>query len=520
MPLFWLGLSVIGGVLMAARTSLPTLFWVGLLLCALLSTALEYCFCSRNRHPLLSIKLVGVACGLLLVAFAAGGWRFQAVLPIWTESELNHHHPPGETVVLGRVISYPRRSQQGLSAKVKVSQLAYERKTFPVDGLLELWLPSSFHLAYGDQVRLTGELKPVQEEGESPLDSRAAIQGVASLMKYPQVKTIARGQGSLLLAAIYSLREKAQRLIYRLMPFPESALLTGILLGIDWNIPTFLLDAYRAAGIVHIIAISGFNIAIIANLITRLFRKVLPLYWDGILAVAAICLYTLLVGAEPAVTRAAIMGVTAIPAWYIGRRVIGINTLTVTASIMLLFNPLLLWDISFQLSFLATLGLMTLVDPLVARIRHFLEKHASERTTITLIPVITLVIATLAAQFAVSPVILRLQPTVQLLALPANFIILPLQPLLMGFGGLSVIIGFIVPELGGLFARIAWLLAALCNRVAVFFSLHPFAEFPLPVESAVMMQAVVLLVLGYASIHQIHGLHNPSLETFNSPGSG
>ena len=109
------------------------------------------------------------------------------------------------------------------------------------------------------------------------------------------------------------------------MPYPENALLSGILLGIDWNMPDLLTEAYRATNTLHIIVISGFNIAVIAGLVTRLFRRILPAYWDSAFAAAAIVIYTIMVGADPAVTRAAAMGIIAIPAYYIGRRAIGIR---------------------------------------------------------------------------------------------------------------------------------------------------------------------------------------------------
>ena len=131
------------------------------------------------------------------------------------------------------------------------------------------------------------------------------------------------------------------------------------------NIPGYLEDAYRTTGTVHIIAISGFNIALITGLVIRLFRRIFKPVWAGILAISAILFYTLLVGAEPSVVRAAIMGSLSIPAYYIGRRIIGINSLTFAAAVMLLLNPLLLWDLGFQLSYLATLGLMVLADPVL-----------------------------------------------------------------------------------------------------------------------------------------------------------
>ncbi len=126
-----------------------------------------------------------------------------------------------------------------------------------------------------------------------------------------------------------------------ILPQPQAALLSGNRLGLDQDLPDDLVLAFQETGTAHIIAISGFNIAIISAFFFWLFLySGYPL--EGLfLSVMAIFLYALLVGAEPAVMRAAIMGTMAILGTQIGRLGSGLNTLVFTAAVMCFFNPFL-----------------------------------------------------------------------------------------------------------------------------------------------------------------------------------
>lgn len=509
MPLFWLGLCFTAGILAGVWLHLPEHIWLVLLAMSALFTLAEFFHFRSKNHPLLHRKLFQVSFGLLAFAFLLGAWRFQCALPDPLSSEISHQARSGNANAQGIVVSDPQATAQSVTAVVQLKRITIGQKTYPIHDKLHLRMPSGFHLEYGDALRMQGKLNPVLQAGQSPTRSYLATQGITWRIDYPEVKIVADDQGSSIYQWIYALRAKAQRNLYNWMPFPESALLSGILLGIDWNIPDFLRKSYRATGTLHIIAISGYNIALLTNLVSRFFRRIIPSYWNAFLAGIVIAFYTILVGADPAVTRAAVMGLLALPAYWIGRRVIGINLLTIAAACMLMGNPLLLWNISFQLSFLATLGLMTLADPLASGMQTTFSKFASEKTVDFYNPLLLLVTSTLAAQFAVSPVVLQLDPALQLFSLPANLIILSLQPLLMALGGLTLLVGLILPPAGALLARLAWLLAALSNRVAVRMSLYPAAEVCMPDWAWIPAGVLVFALISWMSIRQIMNLGGP-----------
>ena len=455
MPLLWLGLYIIAGVFVSAYVQAAWYFWAIPFFSGLLISIPEYLFSKNLQHPLLSKKLFRVPFSLLLAAFALGGWRLHSALPDSTPDDLAFYQPVKNAVVTGTVISFPELASASSSAIIKAETLSIQGQQRPVNGKLELRLPGGFHLAYGDRLRMAGSLKSTLSKDDPFYTSYLARRGILTRMAYPQIETLGQGFGNPLMVFIYRMRDEAFSFIENQMPFEESSLLSGILLGIDWHIPRYLEDAYRVTGTVHIIAISGFNIALITGLIIRLFRRIFTPVWAGILAILAVLFYTLMVGAEPSVVRAAIMGSLSIPAYYIGRRIIGLYSLTLAAAVMVLFNPLLLWDIGFQLSFLATLGLMVLADPVVKWFQKLLENRFSVMTSQAAEPAVVLIISTLCAQFAVSPVLLEFHPVLQLYSLPANLIILPLQPPLMVLGGAAVLAYFIFPPFGALLARLA-----------------------------------------------------------------
>ena len=129
-------------------------------------------------------------------------------------------------------------------------------------------------------------------------------------------------------------------------------------------------------------------------------------------------------------------------------------------------------------------------------------------------PLIVLISSTLAAQLAVSPVLLEMDPSVQLYSLLANLIILPIQPLIMGTGGLGLIFCLIVPAVGNIFGQFTWLLASLSNRLAVYFALLPESELAVPGNLYFISWIMVAILIAAATAMQLSG-YNRSGRAMN-----
>jgi competence protein ComEC len=184
-----------------------------------------------------------------------------------------------------------------------------------------------------------------------------------------QVTFIAERRGNRLWQALYDFKARALNILTQIFPEPHASLLQGILLGVESGIPKNLEDSFSATGTSHIVAISGFNISILAGIFAAFGKRLFGARRGAVVAILGIAAYTLLVGAGASVVRAAIMGGLALVAQRIGRRALGLNTLAAAVIVMTLINPLAIWDVGFQLSAAATLGLVLYAEPFEAAFR-------------------------------------------------------------------------------------------------------------------------------------------------------
>ncbi|MBI4770772.1 MAG: ComEC/Rec2 family competence protein, partial [Chloroflexi bacterium] len=302
-----------------------------------------------------------------------------------------------------------------------------------------------------------------------------AREGIHAYMPSAEATLLPFRGGNPLVAAIYVLKERSLAVIYRIFPDPEASLLAGILLGVDTGLPADLQQAFKDTGTAHIIAISGFNITIIAGLFVALFSRLLGPRRGALAAVVGIALYTLLVGADAAVVRAALMGGLALFARQIGRRQDGLNTLTFVAALMAAVNPHMPWDVGFQLSFAATLGLILYAQPLQEWVTQRLSRipYLAPRASHVAQPLSEYFLFTLAAQLTTLPIMAYQFGRISLVSLIANPFILPAQPAVMLLGGLALLLGLLYLPLGQLAAWLAWPFVVYTNRAVELFARFP-----------------------------------------------
>ena len=485
MPLLWLSLAFLTGLALAKdQPAFPAAFWAGLCAAGLLLAWLE---ARLIRIPLLLRwrRFARLPFTLLLAALALGGLRLVLALPSFTPGDLAYSNDRGELTLRAGIASLPEERAAGMRMRVAVTALVNaDGSLSPMKGLALVTLPASEPWHYGDCLEIRARPVTPPEGGSFSYREYLARQGVHSQLAAPDAVRIGRGCGSTLLSGIYTLKQRSAALLEALYPQPEAALLNGILLGDDSGLPESAQQAFRDTGTAHIVAISGFNIAILAGLIVALLGRLLPRGQAALAAVLLIGAYTLLVGGSPPVVRAAIMGAVGLFGGLIGRRQAGANSLTFTAALMCLFNPWLPWDPSFQLSFMATLGLVLYAEPLQHWLTGWLERRlpahpgasgpdrASKARRIAA-PLAEYVLFTLAAQITTLPVIAYHFGRLSFSALLANPLALPPQPALMVLGGLSLLGGLLWQPLGQLLAWLAWPLAAYTLRITALLAELP-----------------------------------------------
>ena len=225
---------------------------------------------------------------------------------------------------------------------------------------------------------------------------------------------------------IFIVKNKFQNAINLSVSEPNAAFINGILLGTRQNIPDDLKDAFSKTGTTHILAISGYNIMIISEAILLglvwFFRRRIA-FW---ISVVVIILFVILTGASASVVRAAVMGLLLSFAHGYGRLYDQKNSIILAGAVMIYHNPLtLVFDIGFQLSFAAVLGLIYLYPWLESR-SYKISKLGGMKE---------LILMTLSAQIAVAPLLIYYFGNFSLISLPANILILPFIPaaMLAGF---------------------------------------------------------------------------------------
>ncbi len=388
--LLWVSLSFLAGIVAAPQLRLSLAVWAMMALVPALLLILQPRFwpaavAQRDEmaaaparrfafigRPLSTMALL-LAC---LLAFAAGAARYQLSLPPSDIRQVNWFNDRKyEVLITGTLVDPPDDRDTYSNLRVRAESLDTGKRQFQVGGLLLARVAPNGDYQYGQKVRLRGLLQtPPVMEGFSYQDYLAE-QGVYSYMPNAEVTVLPGNAGSPLVAAAYALKAKMLDNVYRIFVDPEASLLAGILLGVDSGLTRPLQEAFQDTGTAHIIAISGFNIAIIAGIFVFLFGRLFGPHRGAIVAVLGIFFYTFLVGASPSVLRAAIMGGLGLLAVQLGRRQVGLNTLAFVAVIMAAFNPRYLWDVGFQLSFFATLGLILYGAPLQSATTRFLERY-------------------------------------------------------------------------------------------------------------------------------------------------
>ena len=490
MPLFWVSLAFLCGILLAGKLSIQTLGW-GVLAAVAFVITIPPIFRKitgrvqlqpRGFGEMLPIPSLALY-PLMVVFLSLGAIRFQINQPKITPDFVSYYNDLGTITTIEGVVTEPpdvRETYNNLRVNAEGIQQAGQSQLIPVRGVLLVRLPREVTYNYGDRIQLQGKLQTPPENEDFSYRDYLANHGIYSYLPYPATQLIETGQGNPITAGLYAFRQKAEDEVYSLFPDPEASLLSGILLGVETGISTKLQEAFRITGTSHIIVISGFNITIIAGFFTFIFSRLLGRYKGAIVAAVGIILYTLLVGANAAVVRAAILGMLTLLGHLVGRRQAGLNSLTFVAGIMAAKTPTVLWDVSFQLSFAATLGIMLYAEPMTEWfVRTAARYIPQERAEKLAGPVGEYFLLTLAAQLTTLPLMIYYFERLSLTALIANPLILPAQPALMVLGGLSVLTGLVIHPLGQLFAWAAWPFTAFTIRMVEWLATIPHGSIAL-----------------------------------------
>ncbi len=378
-------------------------------------------------------------------------------------------------VIQGVVAEEPEQREKSLLFVLNVSSFSVGTEKYNWDGRVRVTADRYETISYGDTLSLVGSFQvpeSFQTAGGRNFDYKTflAKENISYVVAFSKITHGEEGGGNIIKKYLFSLKRYFLEKMHRVMPEPESSLLGGLLLGVRESIPNNVLTAMQSAGVIHIVVLSGYNITLVAEAIMRLLGF-LTLNVRLLLGGIAIFLFAVMTGGSASVIRASVMAVLVLVARATQRTYAIVRALIAAAVLMVLWSPnILLYDLSFQLSFLATLGLITL-SPYLTSYFSFLPEKGGFRDYAA---------STVGTQIAVLPLLLYAIGTLSFLSLPANLLMLPFIPLAMFFGFVATLLMSIHFYLALPFAFMAYLFLKYEIWVSVFIGSLPFASISVP----------------------------------------
>lgn len=418
----------IGGVLIRSLLLVPNNFLI-LVLCASVLFVLVSFVGKRHRDIflLLSIFSISIFLGVL---------RFSSYEEKNLDKSLDKYI--GKQVeIVGVVSDEPDRREKNQKLLVSITEI--DGLDIHSDVLVTTDLYPEF--SYGDEVSVSGKLdvpKNFATDQGKIFDyvSYLGKDNIFYLIQRGSVEFLSHDIRPRIQEQLFNFKNRIVDNISDVIPEPESTFMSGITLGARSGLPASLRDDFVTTGTIHIVALSGYNISVVANGIQKFCALFLGRFTALGLGGVSIIIFVLMTGAQSTAVRAGIMAILVVLARSTGRTYDISRALALAGFLMIFINPkVLVFDISFQLSFLATLGIVYLTP--------ITEKWLSFMRSKKLSFLKEIISTTLAAQITVLPFIVYTMGNLSLISFPINILILPFIPIAMYLGFVVGFLGFI-----------------------------------------------------------------------------
>ena len=397
---------------------------------------------------------------VLLLFFLFGVFRFETE---FSKIEKEKNLILGEREILGVLVLPPTKKEKFQDLVLKVKEIDGKKVDF--SGKVLIKAPKYQDFEFGDELIVFGKFTEPKEIEGFNYKNYLLKDKILAISFFPKVKKTGKNSGSFLFKFLFSLREKLDSSIKNLFFPPHSGLVGALLFGEEREIPKATLEKLNKTNVRHITAVSGMNVTLISILILNFllalgFSRKHSLYLTSLF----LFFYLVMINFPSSAVRAAIMGVLVLMAQYFGRLSSVQRTVFFAMLIMLALNPFLLkYDLGFQLSFLATLGLAYLY-PIFLQIFKDAPSTLSFRQSLC---------ATLAAQIFVFPLLVFNFGNFSPIFLFPNVLILPILPLATILAFLSSFLFLFLPSLGKFLS-----FSVLFFSKYILFVVEIFSKFP------------------------------------------
>ena len=411
----------------------------------------------------------GLIVSLALLASAAGVLRMEAA--IVRPDALLVTALGNEIVLEGRVFNEPDQREASVRVPIRLENGA---------GVLVV-APAHTNVQYGDRIRAVGVLR-LPESFETGIGrafnypAYLAKDGIQYELAFANVEVRGGGSANPIKALAIAMKRLFLEGLGRALPEPQAGLAGGITAGDKRGLGNQLANVFQTVGLTHIIVLSGYNIMIVVSGLGFLLLKLkAPRALKVVFGVVLAILFALITGLASASVRAAAMSSIALIGQYSGRLYLASRALALVALSMVAWNPYVLaFDPGFQLSVIATAGLIALTPRLAPRLTWVTTKLNLREIFAT----------TLAAQIAVLPLLLYQTGQFPLYALPVNLLVLLAVPFAMLFSAIASLGGMLLGPLAVIIALPALALLSYIVEVGELFASLPYASLSLPAFSA------------------------------------
>jgi competence protein ComEC len=491
-PMIWVAISLASGIVAGEYIHIPV-YW----LCGFTLTFILFSICQLHKKlfPFL----------LCVVVFCLGSAY------ISTARILPKHHIYNfssdrslPASVSGIVVSDPVRTSTSYGKTMVSFELASTRICLLKDtswhrttGEVRVSIYDDVqNLHYGNEVVLSGKLSRPRSAGNpGEFDYREYLQkrGILCLFGVKDagnLKIIGSGRGNPVAGFALTVKDKIRNLIEANFSGTHRALLIGMILGDRENIPDELNDEFILTGTIHILAISGFNVGLLAFSLLLLLKVVrIPVRAAYFIIAFALGINMIMTGASPSVVRATIMAWVVLAGILSNRDVNIYNSLAIAAIIIMALNPLDIFDAGCQMSFASVLSIVYFS----AKIEKWFSGTRLQNPKLhrAVSYIVKSVAVSVSAWIGVLPLVLRYSNTVSPVTIIANLAVVPLVSLLLVTAFAFIAVGSAIPFLAGVFAATTWLCTELLIR-----AVHIFAGFPFGYFHAASWQ-VLIIVLYY-----------------------
>ena len=341
---------------------------------------------------------------------------------------------------------------------------------------------------FGQTLKIDGNAtKPENFSDDFSYTGWLAKDQIYLISYYPQISIV--GQNNNWSALLYKIRENIISRTKYLFPPQTAGLLTGLIVGDKNTLPKNTYEQFRLAGLTHIIVVSGFNLTIFASIFIKSLRGKLNRKLSLLVTILLMVSFTLLTGAESSITRAMIMTIIMVSAPFLSRKNNPTIAILLAATIMIYLNPLILWyDAGFHLSFLATIGLGLFSPPINSLLKN-IPIPATIKNTLT---------ETTAAQITTTPYIMNSFRQLILTTPFSNLIVLPLIPITMFAGAITILISYILPRfLSSIISFPVYVLLKTIIFIAEFFSRFPAYDVKFMNDKIYLVFYIVIVLAAY-----------------------